>query len=151
MEKLVDRFFSFSGRVKRGHFCLGSLFSLVVFWITFLLRAFPRSSFHSMLSNRFAAVVPLIVAIAFALESFFVVVAAVSLLSIQVRRLHDGNFSGWWSIPIVAWQAYCFAFPTFLNDGSCGLYRLGLLALPLFVLLLVPSMSGKNHYGQEPA
>jgi uncharacterized membrane protein YhaH (DUF805 family) len=150
MVRVVDRFFSFSGRVKRGEFCFGTAFTLFVFWLTCLIRAFPRSSFHSILSNRFAAFAPLVLVILFAAESLFEVVGAISLLSFQVRRLHDAGRSGWLSIPIVAWQAYCFLFPIFLNDIPCKVSRLGLFAIPIVILLLIPSTQGKNHYGEEP-
>lgn len=98
------------------------------------------------------------------LGALFILLAAAAV----VRRLHDGNRSGWWAFPVallnIASQVSSLAMlaagklnpvpgkPFAATQQSFGVIQFAaLLALVLLVVLLVlPGTEGDNRFGADP-
>lgn len=50
---------------------------------------------------------------------------------INIKRLHDINYSGWWILPI-------------------NILSIFLFSIPLIILLCWPGTKGSNDYGEDP-
>jgi uncharacterized membrane protein YhaH (DUF805 family)/Tfp pilus assembly protein PilE len=88
-----------------------------------------------------------------AIEVFALVMSGVFI----VRRLHDFNWNGWWSLTYWALQLWSFAltfhqlFTDPLGPRPAGSWMPALLLIVyLLVLVLVPGSKGPNRYGPVP-
>jgi uncharacterized membrane protein YhaH (DUF805 family) len=106
----------YNGRLHRTNYLLGVMSSLVIL-ILFLFLIFPLISPLPDLQVAF------IIVILFDLLLLFVA-------SLNARRLHDFNRSGWW-------QALVLVFPP-------------LSLIFMFCFLLVKGTNGKNKHGAKP-
>jgi uncharacterized membrane protein YhaH (DUF805 family) len=80
------------------------------------------------------------------------VVFAWSYLAVAIKRLHDRNKSGWWTIPFVGLMALNAHFGNLLGDPPAFITP---LAAALFVwglveMSCVKGTSGPNRFGPDP-
>lgn len=108
---ISNHFFDFKGRTNRK-----------VFWL-FSLNVLILNLILSYIIHKFDFI-GIIAGIVFSLFMFF------PTLSLDVRRLHDVGFSGWWVL--------IFFIPLF-----------GFIALIVFAC--IPGTQGENKYGPVPA
>jgi len=146
-------FFSFSGRIGRGTFWLGSIILALVqanylIFMGFVLKLSPLDFWNE---TRSAQLVVL---------SAFLLLLAPSLC-LGIKRLHDRGISGWWYglLQLLVFQVHIQPFyGRVLNPGSFEWFALN---LPLFAALIVAlwlvvemgfrrGEVGKNRYGDDP-
>ncbi|HXW23312.1 MAG TPA: DUF805 domain-containing protein [Xanthobacteraceae bacterium] len=159
-----DLFFGFGGRINRGKFWLTLVVWLLI-WIVAML-AFGVGSLAILGSNLTDGSLPgpddpeaflrLIgdYGILSLVILVFIIVSWVSAFAIGVKRLHDRDRSGWWTVlfyfaPIVLLAAQGSA------DGPLASSALGLAALAVSLWWLVElgclrGTSGPNRFGPDP-
>lgn len=79
-------------------------------------------------------------------------------ITVTVRRLHDTNRSGWWTLLVVPYAvAALLAMRAMASASMVGLGSAGLLAIiglvcliALLVFMVLPSTPGDNRYGPNP-
>lgn len=58
--------------------------------------------------------------------TLYFIFTVIPSISVSVRRLHDGDFSGWWLligfVPVVGWVIHLILFST---EGSQGVNKYG--------------------------
>jgi uncharacterized membrane protein YhaH (DUF805 family) len=117
----LNFFFSFRGRLSRfGYWSVLFAGLLIGFAMAVVLTPFNSWIFgtdHTLFKQLF-----ILAAAAFLFASYL------SILSASIRRLHDLNFSGWWSLLLMIF--------TFLG---------------LFFLGCIPGDAGKKRFGPAPA
>jgi uncharacterized membrane protein YhaH (DUF805 family) len=112
---LFDKFFTFKDRSSRKEYILKSLL-IVVFIITWNCSEIFRNN-DSFLSNLYEMII-----------GIFGLLMFLQSLPLSIRRFHDINCSGWWTLI------------SFIPGGQ----------LIIFWLMLKKGTSGTNDYGDEP-
>ena len=115
--------FSFKGRATRREFWMFnlincSLFALLCFFIPHQLIQSLAGNLPSNPSDTISIFFPILFLFAVSIQSF----------AVTVRRLHDLNFTGWWSL----------------------VYFTGVGLIPLAFLLCIDGTLGYNNYGTDP-
>jgi uncharacterized membrane protein YhaH (DUF805 family) len=121
---LTTKYFQFSGRASRKEYW--------IFSITFFLTLYFLSFFQF-----------------YYLYFFTLFIVIIPDLSLDIRRLHDINLSGWWLLVI-----YTTAFFLYFNlfPITIGFFQINLLSSLFSILLgIVPSTPTTNKYGEPPA
>ena len=106
-------YFKFQGRARRKEYWMFTLFSFIIYMILFIIFAKIMSLPKGYM----------ITAAIYTLAVFF------PTLAVTIRRLHDTNRSGWWSLLVI--------IPV-----------IGILILLIFMLL--DSTPSNNNYGENP-
>ena len=118
----VLRNFSFKGRATRREFWLFNIINCFIFtWLCILIPPKVLASPNSLPTDpldTLSVFFPILFLFAISIQSF----------AVTVRRLHDINFSGWWSLVVFS---------------GIGLF-------PLAFLLCLPGKIGQNKFGQDP-
>lgn len=120
---LTTKYFQFSGRASRKEYW--------IFSITFFLTLYFLSFFQF-----------------YYLYFFTLFIVIIPDLSLDIRRLHDINLSGWWLLVI-----YTTAFFLYFNlfPITIGFFQINLLSSLFSILLgIVPSTPTTNKYGEPP-
>lgn len=154
-----DTLFGFKGRINRQRFWLSSiLFSLlfgvifagVAFFIGTLLSIFglepPKQGQPDNGSGIVYLVLGIILWLISASFSFWV------FFALYIKRLHDMNLSGYWSL-LIALSPFAPLFALFFPPLVAGLVALG-LNIPAFVAVIIcgffKGTDGRNQYGPDP-
>ncbi|MBL8158613.1 DUF805 domain-containing protein [bacterium] len=116
---------SFDGRIGRVCFLVTNLIALVPAGFALLLiasgSAIAERNPHALTEgDRMLVLILSLIGLIIMLGVMWVAVA------ITVKRLHDINMSGWWTIPLL------------------------IIPFVAFFLLFVPGSVGRNAYGEEP-
>ena len=120
---LTTKYFQFAGRASRKEYW--------IFSITFFLTLYFLSFFQF-----------------YYLYFFTLFIVIIPDLSLDIRRLHDINLSGWWLLVI-----YTTAFFLYFNlfPITIGFFQINLLSSLFSILLgIVPSTPTTNKYGEPP-
>ena len=137
MNRLLEHYFSFQGRLGRVPFFVRTLYLTIAAWIV-TFAAIPLFSTDTRL-GWWAGLAVVIAGLAMLI---------VGLVSIIVRRLHDLGLSGYHAI----WVGMAEAGWGALSYGPPGVI---LLALPLLAidlwLIFWPGNAGANRFGEAPA
>ena len=131
---LKDKIFNFKGRVSRVNF-IGELLALNLISYIFLEPLKNESSLF--------------------IKMIFLMIYLFFLIKINVRRLHDFNFSGWYSIVyLIPFGIYLLGLLTKLDflmsiilSGWNVLF--GVIIIYNLILLIMPSNKFTNTYGEE--
>ncbi|WPY00203.1 DUF805 domain-containing protein [Candidatus Trichorickettsia mobilis] len=136
---LTKKYFQFSGRANRKEYIVFTVFFFFLFEFLKLFSSKDYSNFDIRLMGfkeiEFSAYITL----------FFVLFITIPSISIDIRRLHDLNFSGWWiwfifllnMLGVIFFEQYIFLFE----------YIRYIIDAPLLIL---KGTSGANKYGEEP-
>jgi uncharacterized membrane protein YhaH (DUF805 family) len=144
-----SKYFDFSGRAARSEFWYFRLF-IVIYSTTLNIAvklfadAAPNQNFAWFILALSAAVI-------------------IPDLSVQVRRLHDRDLSGFWLLPIYVLIPGAFFSVFYLNDQvneqvtsaqQDGIVMLGIVwviwLLGILIIDMLPGTSGANKYGMDP-
>jgi len=137
MSTILDRYFSFHGRLARLPFFIRGIYLSIVVTV-FLVASIPLFANGSRILW-WAGLAVLIVGIA---------IAVVSEISLTVRRLHDLGLSGYHAI----WVGAADVVGTILsysNEDLAVYLSLPLLAIGLW-LLFWPGQAAANRFGEAP-
>jgi uncharacterized membrane protein YhaH (DUF805 family) len=121
---LTTKYFQFSGRASRKEYWI---FSITFFFTLYFLSFFQF----------------------YYLYFFTLFIVIIPDLSLDIRRLHDINLSGWWLLVI-----YITAFFLYFNliPITIGFFQINLLSSLFSILLgIIPSTPTTNKYGEPPA
>lgn len=171
-ETIIQKFFSFKGRLGRENFFKRYLISFVASYAGMLVLMI----FAALLGALISAVLPRRAAgaaigiLIFIIFSVVIIGMLVMMCSLGARRLHDLGYSGWWilggfayaiiatvlaMVPTIASLSVIargpqFAFDT-LSSFAFMVNLMLLLMLPLYVgmfaLLFWPGQTSENQYG----
>jgi uncharacterized membrane protein YhaH (DUF805 family) len=128
---LQEKYVTFSGRASRSEYWYFVLFYFVVFLVLmalFLLLGGMRSIQTGEISP--LAWLPII------LMGLFGLGVLLPMISVQVRRLHDRDLSGWWYLAAIL--AGMIPFVGFLAS------------IALFVMNVLKGTPGPNRFGRDP-
>lgn len=119
---LTTKYFQFSGRANRKEYWI---FSLSFFLLCFFLTFFQFSYLHF----------------------FIFLILIIPSISLDVRRIHDINLSGWWLLIVcIVLSLLCFLVPMDTNS-----FQIDLLCYLISILLgIIPSNPTANKYGDPP-
>lgn len=145
--------FGFEGRINRAKYWLVVLIGFVFFAVMVALAAPYVLIEHPSTANPATGVSPLLL-VTIVAELVVVVAYLVAGFAIAIKRLHDRNRSGWWSIVFLV-------LPPFLNaigkaSGTEGggavfaLIGLGLSIWGFVELGCLKGTDGPNDYGPDP-
>ena len=126
------RYAKFAGRAARSEMWWFYLFHLIVLLaLAALVRALGGEGLTSD-----PARVPVSAMAGMVVMALFILASALPTISVTVRRLHDGNLSGWWYLAAIA---------------ASFLPVLGWLAtIALLVVCAMPGTEGPNRFGEDP-
>lgn len=128
---LKEKFFKVSGRAPRSEYWWFSLFMFPVTTITLMLFGAAPSLFGV---SREADTSKLgVIAIGF---SVLLIVYAIPMVTVSVRRLHDRNLTGWLLV-------------AYLVSGVFPWLGFA-VAIVLLVIFCLPGTKGDNKYGPDP-
>lgn len=125
-----QKYATFSGRASRSEFWWFQLF----YWVVMLVVAFS-AGVVSTLSNRQDGVPGLIIALA-VVGGLFAIAMFLPALSVQVRRFHDRNMSGWWLLLLTVLNA--IPYIGFIS------------AMAMIVITVLRGEVGPNKFGPDP-
>lgn len=152
---ILKKYLKFSGRASRSEFWWFMLFYVLCYILIFFLQCI--ASWLEFAHSDFIGLGW------FILNNVFLLVLFFPRIGITVRRLHDLNFSGWWSLILVGlaitiWMRFLTELftPDFL-----GLYRItdfiniykvafSILTFILLIVLIKKGDNGPNKYGENP-
>ena len=140
--------FELDGRLSRRVFWLGLLFlfpafALLQFAIEAIVRATQAGMTEAALLQKSALV--------------YMFVTLYPTVAIAAKRLHDFNWSAWWTFPAVLpyviltpQQALLFADPSNTEANAQGLLITLIILAPLTLIALIPGNRGANRFGMPP-
>lgn len=124
------KYATFSGRASRSELWWFQLF----YWLVILAFGII-AGFVIAASDRQAGPSPLVIAIA-VLAGLFMLAMFLPQISVQVRRFHDRNISGWWFLGLIILS---------------GIPYIGLIAgIAILVITLLKGTDGPNKFGADP-
>lgn len=133
----IDRYFIFSGRSSRAQYWVFVLINSLLFFGFSLLDRVLGSDLGQSVTGVFGG-----------LYSLF---AFVPSWSVQVRRLHDVNRSGWLLLLPLTMAAGFPLLPSKPTFAILVMAALGFFSyLYLFALTVTPGDKGPNRYGSDP-
>ncbi|WP_085740124.1 DUF805 domain-containing protein [Rhizobium sp. CIAT894] len=122
---LTQKYATFSGRATRSEYWWFMLFCLLVLLAIGTLAGAIIMSGAATPAEAFVVI-----------GGLFVLTILLPLMSLQVRRSHDRNISGWWYLALVI----CKFIP-----------YLGLVAvLVIVVISMLPGTTDSNKFGPDP-
>lgn len=133
MTKILDRYFSFYGRLARLPFFIRGIYQSIAGFVIFIASVPLFTSGSRVLWWVALAGVVLLAAAIF-----------VSSMSLIVRRLHDIGLSGYHAIWVAIAEAVCTAMS--ISPGELIILGLPFLAISLW-LLFYPGNAGANRFG----
>ncbi|UXN04144.1 DUF805 domain-containing protein [Bartonella sp. HY406] len=152
---IFKKYLKFSGRASRSEFWWFMLFYVLCYIFIFALQCL--ASGLEFAHSNFIGLGWFIVNNVFLLVLFF------PRIGITVRRLHDLNFSGWWSLILVGlaitiWMRFLTELftPDFLDlyrvTDFINIYKVAfsILTFILLIVLIKKGDSGPNKYGENP-
>ena len=125
-----QKYATFSGRASRSEFWWFQLF----YWVVMLVVAFS-AGVVSTVSNRQDGVPGLIIALA-VVGGLFAIAMFLPALSVQVRRFHDRNMSGWWLLLL-----YVLSVVPYLGSVA---------GIAMLVITVLKGDVGPNKFGPDP-
>lgn len=134
----------YQGRVNRRNYLAGMLLiNGLVYFLSSVLSSFVVSSFVGS-ADLLSFVEP--ASLMLLIPSYMVAaVGIVYLMSLQIRRLHDANLSGWFSLlGVIPRVAQYFIY------GQYGYYFYYLLIAIELLFILIPGTHALNKYGEPP-
>ncbi|AGB74199.1 MULTISPECIES: DUF805 domain-containing protein [Rhizobium] len=128
---LKQKYATFSGRAARSEFWWFQLFVTLLFLVYGLIGGF-LAGFLSNNQNGPSALTILVIGIG----GIIGLALLLPMISLQVRRFHDRNISGWW----------------YLGLAVLGLipYVGFLTGIAFFVINVLPGTVGPNKFGADP-
>ena len=131
---IVSFFFSAKGRISRSRYWLGMAGVATVFCIAFGLIFFTPLAY---------AAIPLII------------LSVVALYILAIKRLHDRNKTGWWTLVFLWAPGVCDRLGNKVAEDSALWWALALIALVLSLWGLIElgflrGTDGPNDYGADP-
>lgn len=141
------RYFDFSGRSRRMEYWM---FFLLWVIITIVLGigvvGLVAGNWQALSEGTMApweAMGPGLISL-LAVFGVFFLASLIPMIAVQVRRLHDLGFSGWWYLAYIVSGVVLPEIPT-VGDGLNTLASLGWLAW-----MFVPGTKGPNKFGDDP-
>ncbi|MFK7973324.1 MAG: DUF805 domain-containing protein [Rickettsiaceae bacterium] len=116
---VIKNLFSFEGRANRKEYIIGNLLTLLLLTLIF----FSHIIFIAI-GSQYSAIGSLMLA----MFSLISCLCLIQILSLNVRRLHDLGFSGWWAL----------------------IYLTGFGLLIKILLICFKGNDGSNKYGDPP-
>ena len=156
MIERLKRWCSFSGRVGRRHFWLWVFcFWVIMFGMMLLDAVLHLGGSWSSDSNGGQSGFNISGGV---LSWIFAILVFVPNLAVAVRRLHDGNRSGWWMVVPLACCALAWLFSPASGFAGAGGGAIGTAAaiagfvsgIALIVFLVRDGTEGTNAYGADP-
>jgi len=136
INSITKKYFQFLGRSNRKEYIVFNVFFFFLFEFLTLFLSKDYSNFDIRLMGfkeiEFSAYTIL----------FFVLFTTIPSISINVRRLHDLNFNGWW-----LWLIFLLNMLGFIFFEKYTILLRYIIDSPLFIL---KGTSGTNQYGEEP-
>lgn len=141
------RYFDFTGRSRRLEY-----WWFFVFWVLLTLAlgiamvATVAGSVEGIMRGSIAPFAGVGAAfwIFLALFGLFFLASLIPIVAVQVRRLHDLGFSGWWYLAYVIGGNAVGSVPEF------GPSLNGLVSLCWIAWMFFPGTTGPNKYGDDP-
>lgn len=127
IKSFYQGFVDFKSRASRSEFWWVYLFFAVVFWM-------PAFSFTGATARGGTASQGMTLYVGF--SALFFLANLIGIIALNVRRLHDRNFSGWLYLPYVA-----LLFVPLVNL---------VFIIALVALFAFPGTYGSNKYGDDP-
>lgn len=138
----ASKTFSPSGRASRSEYWYMVLFNILVIIGLVILASFLGYRYD------LSAATWLVMA---ALVIFYIW-AAICMIMLSVRRLHDMNLSGWWALPLYFAPSLVGALQGVYPDAAVFLSILQLMIwLGTTILFCQRGTIGSNRFGPEPA
>ena len=144
--------FSYKGRLNRKAYffsCLKLIGLALVYMLVFVLMLLLSKIFPIYLK-----IFPLLLVVLCVLG---ILIINVGMMSIQIKRLHDLNFSGWWFLVVTLITAPGnLASDTRINLPLPEPLRYILIAVDVVTIFLIGSFffikgsKGDNKYGKDP-
>ncbi|MGR9139973.1 DUF805 domain-containing protein [Rhizobium leguminosarum] len=127
---LKQKYATFSGRASRSEYWWFALFTYLIGFAFLILALAAGAS-----SDQQGGVSSLVVAI-MVVGGLFVLAIFLPLLSLQVRRFHDRNISGWWYLALIV----------------LGMvpYIGGITGLAITIISVFRGTVGPNRFGPDP-
>lgn len=144
----VHVLFDIDGRLSRKILWLGMLvflpaFALIQFGADAIVRATQSGAPEATIAEKSA----------FA----YMFLTLYPTIAVTVKRLHDFNWSGWWSlIPVLIYvvltpqQAILFSDPSNVEQATQGLIVTAIILVPFILIGLIPGNRGPNRFGMPP-
>ena len=143
---MTEKYFSFHGRLNRKPFIRRNLMLIfcntIIIFTIILFAAFLGISKKDIPSAVF---------------TIFTLPIQLSRLTLELRRLHDLNLSGWWLAGFIILPFFLILFLTpfiLTNNNRHGLSLVGALcvgALAFYLsLFIIKGSIGPNDYGDDP-
>jgi len=127
---LKQKYATFSGRASRSEYWWFVLF--------YVLALFPIAILAGILAILFSGGLGAASPASFAVVAWLLFTLAIllSVISLQVRRFHDRNISGWWYLALVVLSFVPYA---------------ALVTVPaIIVISVLPGTEGPNKFGTDP-
>ena len=145
----ISQMISFNGRAKRAKFLQFIPIALLI-WLGagFVDERYVAPNLCEI-NEDWICYLPGEVRDGITFDMIIAIVLLVPLFSVLVRRLHDHNRSGWWSLlflPLLASLA-CFLYYSEISITSLHLIFATIVALPLLYWLVKKAPKDPNRYG----
>ena len=147
----VLRTFSFAGRARRAEFWWFAVFNAIA-QIALRFLSIPLGLVLNVddagslvLNNNLTEDSTAL------LETIYSLLVLIQSIAVNVRRFHDRGLSGWWlagAVFVIAAAAFGYGFAPEMRAIAMGV--IGVVALALFVISVLPGVSGPNKYGADP-
>lgn len=136
----LSKYADFSGRAPRAEYWWFYLLYVVIYTV--------------------ASIIGSLIGLTTILRGLVVLALFVPLLAAGVRRLHDGDRSGWWMLgPLIPLTiGLVLAGPAVMAGGMgaalgvAGLFMVAgaIVGVVIFVFLVLPGTTGANRFGGDP-
>lgn len=127
---LTQKYATFSGRASRSEYWWFQLFYLLLA-IAIAVLAFTAGAFSGQQGGTSSLVVVLMV-----IGGLLALALVLPIISLQVRRFHDRNISGWWYLALIVLGMVPYV-------GS-------VTGLVITVLSVMKGTEGPNKFGPDP-
>jgi uncharacterized membrane protein YhaH (DUF805 family) len=157
----LKRYAEFSGRSRRQeiwlYFLMLFLFFMVMFTILFMVGFGAALAAQQTNAGPFAALASM--GIGFAIFGLISLALLIPTIAVQVRRLHDIDWSGWWVM--LYYGPYLIVFVLSILAVTTGTPALQIISMVfslvswlalivLIVLYCLPGTVGPNRFGGDP-
>jgi len=153
--EVLKKYAVLSGRASRKEYWTFTLINFAVAIVAGATMAKLQNTVYSALSGNGSVNLDLwltVSMIAAIIVAIYALIMLIPSICVAVRRLHDTNRSGWWSLIIFA-QVVLGLSKSFFNSGGF-LYFLGFISVVVSIVWLVftlrDSQPGENKYGPNP-